>query len=67
MRDPQRIERILALVREIWYLTPDVRLTQLIMNSLGLNSDPYYIEDTELEAKLKGYRDRLKESISKNI
>lgn len=53
MRDPKRIERILSLIREVWYIAPDLRLTQLIMNALKMNEDPYYIEDNILEEKLK--------------
>lgn len=60
MRDPDRIIRILGLVREIWYRTPDARLTQLIMNALKMNDDPYYVEDDILEEKLKEYLNSVK-------
>lgn len=60
MRDPQRIEKILGLIRKVWYKSPDLRLTQLIMNALKMNSDPYYIEDDVLEKALKNY-DELSE------
>ena len=52
MRDPNRIEPILAIIREIWYMYPDLRLTQIIMNALGMASDPYYIEDKKLKKDL---------------
>jgi len=55
MRDPARIERILGLIRKVWYDAPDLRLTQLIMNELRMHSDPYYIEDDVLEKALKAY------------
>ena len=55
MRDPARIERILKLVKKIWTDAPDLRLTQLIMNALRMNSDPYYVEDDKLEDALKSY------------
>jgi hypothetical protein len=55
MRDPARIERMLGLVTKIWYSAPDLRLTQLIMNALNMNSDPYYVEDDKLEDALKAY------------
>lgn len=55
MRDPGRIEPILALIRKAWYHQPDLRLTQLIMNALNSNHDPYYIEDEKLEKALKEY------------
>jgi uncharacterized protein YihD (DUF1040 family) len=59
MRDPARIPRILDLVREIWCKNPDLRLSQLIMNSLGINFDPYYIEDDKLEKALKEYKKNI--------
>jgi len=57
MRDPKRIEPIIQLIREIWYEYPDLRLTQLIMNALRLNKDPYYIEDEQLYQALKDYKE----------
>jgi len=55
MRDPARIERMLDLVRRVWYYGPDLRLTQIIMNVLVMNSDPYYVEDDKLEDALKTF------------
>lgn len=55
MRDPARIDRMLELIRKVWYDAPDLRLTQLIMNELRMNSDPYYVEDDKLEDALKAY------------
>lgn len=60
MRDPNRIEPMLALIRKIWYEQPDLRLTQLIMNALAMNKDPYYIEDEHLEASLEDYLYNIK-------
>ena len=59
MRDPQRIEPILNTIREIWYSTPDSRFTQLIMNALKMNKDPYYVEDDILFKKLKEYKNMI--------
>ena len=56
MRDPNRIEPIIQLIREIWYIQPDLRLTQLIMNALRMNRDPYHIEDDHLFEALKDYK-----------
>ncbi len=53
MRDPARIDRMLELVKKIWHDAPDLRLTQIIMNALRMNSDPYYVEDDKLEDALK--------------
>lgn len=59
MRDPERIERVMGLIKKIWVHYPDLRLTQIIMNVLAMNSDPYYIEDDHLEDCLKKFcRDR---------
>jgi hypothetical protein len=46
---------MLELIRKVWYDAPDLRLTQLIMNELRMNSDPYYVEDDKLEDALKAY------------
>ena len=32
MRDPQRIETLMALIRQLWLLQPDSRFNQLIYN-----------------------------------
>ena len=56
MRDPNRIEPMLQLIREVWYTAPDLRLTQLIMNALKLNQDPYYVEDERLKKALEEYK-----------
>jgi hypothetical protein len=56
MRDPERIIRMLSLVGEVWIKNPDLRLTQLIMNALKTNQDPYYVEDDKLEKALKEYK-----------
>jgi uncharacterized protein YihD (DUF1040 family) len=60
MRDPERINRIIERIRAIWLTQPDTRLTQLIMNALNMNSDPYYVEDDLLEERLKQYEETLK-------
>ena len=59
MRDPNRIEPMIALIREIWYRAPDLRLTQLIMNVLKRNNDPYYIEDETLKKALEDYYKKM--------
>jgi len=57
MRDPNRIQPILQLIKEIWDTYPDLRLTQLIMNALAINHDPYYVEDETLHEALKQYKE----------
>lgn len=60
MRDPNRIDEILAEVSKVWHRLPDWRLGQLISNascSFGYE-DPFFMEDEKL---LKW----LKESIEK--
>jgi uncharacterized protein YihD (DUF1040 family) len=59
MRDPKRINRMLELIRGIWCQCPDTRLTQLIMNALRMNEDPYYVEDDILEEKLKELQEKF--------
>lgn len=59
MRDPKRINRMIELIRGIWLTQPDTRLTQLIMNALNMNSDPYYVEDDRLEKALIKYQEMI--------
>jgi hypothetical protein len=55
MRDPARIDRILAQLREAWIQVPDWRLGQLILNSLNSFEqrascpELFAIEDDKLE------------------
>lgn len=60
-RDPKRIERILKLIKGIWITNSDLRLTQLIVNVLQINQDPYHIEDEVLEKLLKEHYYRKEE------
>ena len=52
MRDPDRIEKTLNEIKEIWKHYPDFRLCQLIGNVVR---DPaaYYVEDDTLIKLLK--------------
>lgn len=55
MRNPDRIPRILDLIREYWLKHPDLRLGQLLSNastSMGY-TDTYYLEDDYLEMCLE--------------
>lgn len=54
MRDPKRIERILLLIQELWEISPDLRLGQLLVNTAQrFEIAPYAFEDDELESKLE--------------
>lgn len=50
-RDPARIGRVLALLKEYWELAPDLRLGQIIMNFTPIpecncgNGHPYHNDD----------------------
>ncbi len=46
---------MVELLRKVWQLNPDLRLTQLVINATGTehNCGPvYYMEDTIMEKKL---------------
>ena len=63
MRAPERIERIIDLLREVWTEVPQWRLTQLVINASDTNHDcgpVFYMEDDELEAKLATLKTSLK-------
>ena len=56
MRDPQRIDELLTLLREVWVKVPDWRLTQLIHNAIEPeppSSEIFFVEDTELMDMLR--------------
>ena len=54
MRDPNRIDKVLDEIKEIWKKYPDLRLGQLLCNVL---QDPalYYVEDNDLVKYVKAY------------
>ena len=54
MRDPNRIDKVLNEIKEIWKKYPDLRLGQLLCNVLR---DPalYYVEDNDLVEYIKAY------------
>lgn len=66
MRDPQRIDTILELVRQVWVEQPDLRLGQLIFNAARMRDpelkDIYNIEDAVLQKGLRRYLERIKGS-----
>lgn len=59
MRDPARIDRILAALGEYWKANPDLRLGQIVANlTVKANARPlhapeiFYVEDDKIEAAL---------------
>lgn len=65
MRDPNRIPKMLDLLKEFWIRNPDLRLGQLILNlterSLPVDrfSEMFYQEDDETYKRLYAwYHDR---------
>lgn len=51
MREPQRIERILGLVRELWMLAPDMRLGQLLENYVFDRPGSLFRQDDDFTEK----------------
>jgi hypothetical protein len=61
MRDPERIDGVLAVVREVWQRYPDMRLGQLLVNAVQPSepcSELYSIEDSRLVRKLESVAQR---------
>lgn len=56
-RDPDRIEPLLALLREVWGQCPDLRLAQLIVNLCPRGTTPcphvFFTEDDVIECGLR--------------
>lgn len=48
MRDPQRIDRVLAKLRALWLTCPDLRLGQIVCNLTG-PVPTFHMEDDEME------------------
>lgn len=64
MRNPDRIEPILKMLRLVWKKSPQLRLTQLLSNViLGYtdwsNKDLYYVEDDKVVEALEKFWDKL--------
>lgn len=57
-RPPERIPRVLALLEEYWTRYPDLRLAQIVVNAVGVNSVPevFHAEDDQVDQWL---RDRV--------
>jgi hypothetical protein len=57
VREPERIDRILSTLGEVWKERPDWRLGQLISNTMGTGpQDVFHLEDDELEAVLETWK-----------
>ena len=52
MRNPERIEPILDRIRQVWNKHPDLRILQLLVNTLEDDSMVYYVEDDDLFRRL---------------
>jgi len=54
-RDPERIDRVLDAVRTAWEAAPDLRLTQLLVNTARCETSAafYNVEDDVLEQLLR--------------
>jgi uncharacterized protein YihD (DUF1040 family) len=56
MRDPNRTAELLNLIRSVWDLYPDLRLGQLISNTIPEGNDVvdlFYLEDEKLVERIK--------------
>ena len=58
MRDPNRIDPLLAKLAEAWRKWPDQRFGQFMCNFFeACQVDPFYIEDDYWEVALQAYID----------
>ena len=55
MRDPERIDEILDLLKVYWKTYPDLRLGQLVDNIsyIATGQQPYYVEDEDFRIAIK--------------
>ncbi len=56
MRDPKRIDNVLAGLKRAWKIDPDMRLGQLVVN-LSRTHDPFYVEDNDMLWAIQHYLD----------
>ena len=67
MRSPKRIKPLLKKLEKIWKKHPDLRLGQLIVNSLDESADLFYVEDEDLLRQIEhmyyygGYGDKTRD------
>lgn len=55
MRDPERIDRILDVLRAYWMANPDLRLAQIVVNAANPRTpapEVFCLEDAVIEARL---------------
>ena len=54
MRDPERIDRLLKKIGEVWKKYPDMRLTQLLyfLSAAKPKTDLFNLEDSVIEEAL---------------
>lgn len=55
MRDPSRIEPILAALCKAWHNSPDQRLGQFIYNLCREDNDLFFTEDDEMLKRLNHF------------
>lgn len=61
MRDPSRMDKVLAAFKEIWKEAPDWRFMQLICNmQRSQGSDMFFVEDDVLIEYLQKETERAK-------
>ena len=65
MRDPERIDVVLEVIRFYWKQDPDLRLMQLLYNAAKLQNpsqnDFFYLEDEALIEALAEMRTKIEE------
>jgi uncharacterized protein YihD (DUF1040 family) len=66
MRDSSRIDTVLAELRRVWELQPDLRLAQLVVIA-AKPAEPcpevFHLEDDQLVAGLRRYEAAVKENL----
>lgn len=55
MRDKNRIEETIQLLREAWNLVPDWRFGQLVLNVIGQDPGLFYYEENTVNERLREF------------
>ena len=59
MRDSNRIDLMCNTLAEVWKLTPDLRLGQLLGNACQVKSGIFYLEDEDVLSAILAWKNKV--------
>jgi uncharacterized protein YihD (DUF1040 family) len=58
-RDPKRIDEVLNRLKRLWNTYPDFRFCQMLVCIVGVDQDPFYLEDEDLMTAIEDYQKQV--------